>query len=117
LFSVCDTAVRVLVMTFLTSFAGDQISIADIHLAAWIARIGFLCNAAPTDSGAVAIAKLEARLGGGFALPKDFITPETERTPTAGVEAVPTKTSKLAAFWDAFSQRPSWKKWYGDGLH
>jgi glutathione S-transferase len=98
---------------------GDQVSVADMHLAAWIARVGALVGANPTDTGAIAIAKIEAKIGGGFTLPKDFgAQADTQRTPTAGAEAVsPTQTSKLAAFWDAFSQRPSWKKWYGEGLH
>jgi carbohydrate-binding DOMON domain-containing protein len=97
---------------------GDQISVADMHLAAWVARVGGLVGATPTDTGAVAIAKIEAKIGDGFTLPKDFTSsPDTQRTPTAGTEAVTTQTSKLAAFWDAFSQRPSWKKWYKDGLH
>jgi len=98
---------------------GDQISVADMHLAAWIARLGALVGATPTDTGAVVIAKLEAKIGGGFTLPKDFAAlPDIQRTPTAGVEAVAeVPISKLGAFWDAFSQRASWKKWYEGGLH
>lgn len=98
---------------------GDQISLADMHLAAWIGRLGALVGATPTDTGAVAIAKLEAKIGGGFTLPKDFAAPpDIQRTPTAGAEAVAaTQISKLAAFWDAFSQRASWKKWYEGSLH
>jgi glutathione S-transferase len=98
---------------------GDQISLADMQLGPWLARVAAISGVDVSDTGAVALAKIEARVGSGFVLPRDFESPaETQRTPTAGIEPpVPAKQARLAAFWDAIRERPSWQKVYGSGLH
>jgi glutathione S-transferase len=100
-------------------YSGDQISLADVQLGPWLARIAALSGADVNDTGSVALAKIEARVGSGFVLPRDFEgMPETQRTPTVGSEAPHlTKQAKLAAFWDAMRERPSWQKVYATGLH
>ena len=82
---------------------GDQLSVADLHLAAWMARLVTLAGGATADDGRTAVGRVEARMGGGFLLPKDH--------PVHG-----RKESKLAVFWDAMRERPSWKKIYRAGL-
>ncbi|KDQ63573.1 hypothetical protein JAAARDRAFT_29594 [Jaapia argillacea MUCL 33604] len=92
---------------------GDQISIADLHLAAYLTRVISLAGGAASDVGNVAVSKLEAQVGVKF--PKDFKGGETQRPGGAEVaQAGP--QSKLAAFWDAVKERPSWKKVYAEGL-
>lgn len=103
--------------TDVTSRPGDQISIPDLHLGPWLARIGLFAGAKATDAGAVAIAKIERYISPTFSLPKEYRHPEAQRTPTAGVESVPEDTSKLAVFWDAIKERPSWQKYYAAELH
>jgi glutathione S-transferase len=83
---------------------GDQVSIADIHLTAWLIRLVKLAGGSSADEGNRAIGLLESHLGGGFRLPKDY---EPQRAD--GDE------SKLAAFWDVMKARGSWSKVYGDG--
>ncbi|KAI0375051.1 hypothetical protein BV20DRAFT_960106 [Pilatotrama ljubarskyi] len=98
---------------------GDQLSIADLHLAAWLSRIAFLADANASDDGNTAVGKIESHIGDGFSLPKDFSVAEARRR--AGLAATGTdsteRQNKLAAFWDAIKERPSWKKVYADGLH
>jgi hypothetical protein len=96
---------------------GDQISIADLHLGPWLARVAFLSGVKASDVGSVAIAKIERHISPDFSLPKEYQLPEAQRTPTAGAETTPPNTSKLAAFWDAIKERPSWQKYYGTELH
>jgi hypothetical protein len=79
---------------------GDQISIADIHLSAWLARLVKLSGGSSSDDGNSAIAKLEAHIGGGFKLPRDSHFQQ----------------NSLAAFWDAMKVRRSWKEVYANGL-
>ncbi|KAI0639452.1 hypothetical protein C8Q77DRAFT_1081262 [Trametes polyzona] len=98
---------------------GDQLSIADLHLAAWLARIAFLSGADASEDGNTVLGKIEAHIGDGFTLPKDFSVAEARRR--AGIAATNVdsteRQNKLAAFWDAVKERPSWKKIYGNGLH
>ncbi|KAI0963625.1 hypothetical protein AcW1_000651 [Taiwanofungus camphoratus] len=98
---------------------GDQLSLADLHLAAWLARLAQLAGASAADDGARATALLEAHAGTGLALPRDFAVAEARRR--AGLpllEGVPDAVqSRLAAFWDAVRERASWKRVYADGLH
>lgn len=98
---------------------GDQISIADLHLAAWLARIAKLSGGQASDDGNTIVQKIEEHIGDSFSLPKDFSVAEARRR--AGLPATnipPTeRQARLAAFWDAIKERPSWKKIYADGLH
>lgn len=98
---------------------GDQLSIADLHLAAWITRIAFLCGATASEDGAKVVGKIEAHVGDNLTLPKDFSVGEARRR--AGLPATNIESSehqsKLAAFWDSMRERPSWKKVYREGLH
>lgn len=64
------------------------------------------------DNGKTAVEKLEARIGSGFALSKDFQGSDGLRKETGEVFQ-----SKLAVFWDAARTRPSWKKVYANGLY
>ncbi|KAI0756942.1 hypothetical protein C8Q80DRAFT_1215734 [Daedaleopsis nitida] len=98
---------------------GDQLSIADLHLAAWLARIAFLSGGTASDDGNTVIAKIEAHIGSGFTLPKDFSIAEARRRagiPVNGTESTE-QQSKLATFWDTMKERASWKKVYGTELH
>ncbi|KAJ7786284.1 hypothetical protein B0H16DRAFT_1489923 [Mycena metata] len=80
---------------------GDQLSLVDISLAAWVRSVVLLAGAAPGDDGSTAVGKLEGFVGIG--LPKDFQVVDVRRQETAAV-------SKLGGFWDAMSERASWKK-------
>ena len=94
-------------------------SLADLHLAAWLARLVSLAGGTLTDDGTSAIAKLEAHVGDGFALVKDFSVAEARRRAGLPVTDPESKErqNRLAAFWDAVRERPSFKKVYKDGLH
>ena len=98
---------------------GDQLCVADLHLAAWLARMASVAGASATDNGNTVVEKLEEHVGGGFSLPKDFSVAEARRR--AGLPALNVapneRQSRFAAFWDAIKERPSWKKLYGEGLH
>lgn len=74
------------------------------------------------DSGAVAVARLEEHVGGGFAFAKDAVpaVPASASMPrttsSQGTAPAPPKTapeSKLALLWDALAVRPSWQKVFG----
>jgi len=91
---------------------GDQFSIADLHLGGWLSRVAKLVGATKDDDGSTVVSKLEKHIGGGFVLPRDFITEQARRENTK-VD----KLTKLGAFWDALRERPSWKKVYEAGLY
>lgn len=78
-----------------------------------------LSGAAAGDSGNAVVAKIEEHIGGSLGLPQDLSVAEARRR--AGLPAThvsPTeRQARLAAFWDAIKERPSWKKVYQDGLH
>ncbi|KAG5639225.1 hypothetical protein H0H81_005299 [Sphagnurus paluster] len=80
---------------------GDQLSLADLHLASWLARIVSLSGGTYEDDGQTAIGKLETHIGDGFGLVKD---------------AEEESKSKLCVFWDAVRGRGSWKRVYGEGI-
>ena len=88
-------------------------------MAAWLARIAKLAGATASDNGNTIVKKLEAHIGGTFKLPEDFAVAEARRR--AGLPAgnvLPTdRQTRIAAFWDAMKERPSWKKVYANGLH
>ncbi|KZT65595.1 hypothetical protein DAEQUDRAFT_697049 [Daedalea quercina L-15889] len=98
---------------------GDQVSLADLHLAAWLARLVSLSGGTLADDGTTVIGKLEAHVGDGFTLVKDFSVAEARRR--AGLTVTDPESNercnRLAAFWDAVKERPSFKKVYKDGLH
>lgn len=94
-------------------------SIVDLHLAAWLARVAKLSGATAEDDGNTATAKIENHIGHGFGLPKDVSIVEARRRaglPPVNVQPHETQ-NRFAAFWDAVKERPSWKKVYGHGLH
>lgn len=98
---------------------GDQLSLADLHLAAWLARLVMLSGGSISDDGNTAIGKLEAHITDGFSLQKDLSVAEARRR--AGLPIPDPETSerqnRLAAFWDTIKERPSFKKVYTEGLH
>ncbi|CDO71605.1 hypothetical protein BN946_scf184911.g75 [Trametes cinnabarina] len=98
---------------------GDQLSIADLHLAAWLTHIAFLVGANADEDGNTVIGRIEAHVGDGFNLPKDFSVAEARRRAGLAASNVDSteRQSKLAAFWDAIKERASWKKVYANGLH
>ncbi|KAI0076077.1 hypothetical protein K474DRAFT_1663475 [Panus rudis PR-1116 ss-1] len=98
---------------------GDQMSLADLHLAAFFFRLAKLAGASAEEDGDTVVGKLETHIGGGFHLPKELSVAETRRRvglPATNVQPGD-RQNKFAAFWDAIKERPSWKKVYGGGLH
>ena len=106
---------KCVLLTFHFSRAGEQVSIVDVHLAAWLHELVTLSGGSARDSGAAAIARLEEHVGGGFAFAKDVVIPLPGATTDGSVPA-PTTTAakaKLAVLWDALASRPSWQKVFG----
>ncbi|KAF8905560.1 hypothetical protein CPB84DRAFT_1676689 [Gymnopilus junonius] len=91
---------------------GDQFSIADLHLGGWLSRVAKLAGATKEDDGSTVVSKLEKRIGGGFGLPRDFITEQARRE-----NSKTDRVTKVGAFWDALRERGSWKKVYETGLY
>ncbi|THH19728.1 hypothetical protein EW146_g1481 [Bondarzewia mesenterica] len=93
---------------------GDQFSIADIHIVAWLAWLIKLSGGSTMDNGADAIRKLEQHVGGGFRLPKDAFPPSSQAPSSEGTTPTnPVAQAKLSIIWDNVKERPSWKKVYG----
>jgi len=89
---------------FIGPFAlGEQVSIVDVHLAAWLHELVILSGGSTRDSGAEAMARLEKHVGGGFTFAKDA----APSTTTVG-------EGKLAVVWETLASRPSWRKVFGD---
>ena len=99
-------------------YTGDQVSLADLHLAAWLTRIAKLAGATASDDGNTVTSKIEAHVG-ELQLPKDFSVTEARRRAGLPPGNVGTndRQNRFAAFWDAMKERPSWKKVYAEGLH
>lgn len=98
---------------------GDQLSLADLHLAAWLARLVKLSGGTISDDGNTAIGRIEAHTGPAFSLPKDLSVAEARRRAGLPIPDADSneRQNRLAAFWDAVKERPSFKKVYAEGLH
>jgi len=115
---------------------GDQLSLADVHLAVWLARIAHISGALPSDDGNSVIEKIEGLVGIKFV--KDVSIVEARRRAGLGSSVKfpgegktdgavsqtiqpstdrSLKQSRLATFWETIKERPSWKKVYEAGLH
>ncbi|KAF8640490.1 hypothetical protein AX17_000153 [Amanita inopinata Kibby_2008] len=90
---------------------GDQYSIADVHLAAWLARVMKLAKVEVGDEGNAAIAKLEKRIGS-----EGFLA-QNSKWGTAEGDDGRAQETKLGTFWNAVKGRESWKRVYKEGLH
>ncbi|KAJ7225537.1 hypothetical protein GGX14DRAFT_639472 [Mycena pura] len=82
---------------------GDQLSTADVSLAAWMRKVVILAGGTAGNDGATAISTLESYIG--FTLAKNYQAVDAREKEVAMV-------SKLEAFWQAMSSRSSWKKMY-----
>ncbi|KAH9178693.1 hypothetical protein EDB89DRAFT_1927998 [Lactarius sanguifluus] len=98
---------------------GEQISIVDVHLAAWLHELVTLSGGDTRDNGIAAISRLEAHVGGGFTLAKDAVTavpamaPRSGSNPATPATAIEPPKPKLAVLWDTLTERPSWQKVFG----
>ncbi|KAI0308231.1 hypothetical protein B0F90DRAFT_1681198 [Multifurca ochricompacta] len=99
---------------------GEQISIVDVHLAAWLHELVILSGGTAQDSGVVAMSRLEEHVGGGFAFAKEGVSeaPTAAGATTSSDGSTPAlattgSKSKLAALWDALAGRPSWQNVFG----
>ncbi|KAI0296168.1 hypothetical protein BC826DRAFT_908571 [Russula brevipes] len=96
---------------------GEQISIVDVHLAAWLRALVTLSGGSIRDSGTAAIARLEEYVGGRAAFTKDMVTASATRTMDSdGSATAPTTTTsrpRLAVLWDALATRSSWQQVFG----
>lgn len=82
-------------MSYLTQrVIGEQISLADLHLVGWLARLLSVIGVVGEEDGETAVNKLNKTVGLGEV-----------------------KDSKLAIFWDSVKERKSFKKVYGKGLY
>ncbi|KAL7409646.1 hypothetical protein BDY24DRAFT_402531 [Mrakia frigida] len=80
---------------------GDQVSLADLHLIAWLARVVFLSQGGPTSAGLDALERQIAGHGAGGP------------TDQASLKVGP----KVKAFWNSWIGRDSFKSVYVNGLH
>lgn len=86
------------------TFTGDQLSLVDLHLGAWFARILHLIRAPYTPSG-----KITAEYVGFDSLQ------ETIRRNTGDVDFI--VSGKIRDLCVAIMNRKSWQNVYKDGLH
>ena len=96
-------------------YAGDQLSITDLHLGPWFIHVASLLGCSLADDGDEVLTRLEARIGNQFAFPRNFqllAVPDLHSNPTEEV-SLGEKRAKLAVYWDVLRARPSWKKVYG----
>ncbi|KAJ3823376.1 hypothetical protein EV361DRAFT_1020387 [Lentinula raphanica] len=91
---------------------GEQYSIADPHLTAWLTTVVLLAGGDVSDNGNVIIEKLEKHIGSNLVLSK-VIAVEAPRTDTER----PMARTKLGMYWDTVKERPSWKQIYGNKVH
>ncbi|KAJ7293555.1 hypothetical protein C8J57DRAFT_1269344 [Mycena rebaudengoi] len=87
---------------------GDQLSLADLHLCAFLQRLVVLAGGSAQDDGSTAVGRVESAIGDGFVLAKDFQVVDVRRKESAAV-------SRVAGFWDAMRERVSWNQ-VGDVL-
>jgi hypothetical protein len=99
---------------------GDQFSLADVHLMAWLARLLAVVKGlpgAPDDELEALDAALKHEVCGGTAVgPK--VRPQ-KAAPLAAVahHADLLSPNKLSAYWKTLKTRPSYAAVYGEGLH
>ncbi|KAJ3987812.1 hypothetical protein F5890DRAFT_1551126 [Lentinula detonsa] len=91
---------------------GEQYSIADPHLTAWLATLILLAGGDANDNGNVAIEKLGKHIGSSLVLSK-VVASEAPRTDAERTSA----RTKLGLYWDTVRERPSWKKVYGNRVN
>lgn len=82
-------------------------------MTAWLARVVSLAGGTASDNGITVTEKLEKHMGSSLALPTNSEGPGSR--PAAAEQ--PSAKTKLAVYWDAVKERPSWKKVYANGLH
>ena len=92
---------------------GDQISVADVHIFAWMVQVVRVCGGSLNLDGDGAVRAVEKHVGNGFVLPEDFLT--SPMVAGAGSDEKPRVRSRLAVFWDAMKERASSKRLYGSG--
>jgi glutathione S-transferase len=99
---------------------GEQISIVDVHLGAWLHELVTLSGGDARGNGIAAISRLEEYIGGGFALAKEdavpavsAAAPRPSSNPVTSAKGTEPPKSKLAVLWDALTERPSWQKVFG----
>jgi len=73
--------------------SGDQFSISDVHLIAWLARVLHLSGATAEDDGPSAVAKLAHRV------------------------KLEGELGRVGEYWEAARGRGGWQRVYGAGLH
>ncbi|KAF9056606.1 hypothetical protein BJ165DRAFT_1434842 [Panaeolus papilionaceus] len=78
---------------------GDQISVADLHIAGWLSCVASLVGATNSDDGKTAVKKIEEYIGNGYSIEGN------------------SKKSKIEGFWDGLKERESWKSVYSGGLY
>ena len=100
---------------------GDQFSLADVHLMAWLARLLAVVKglpAAPDDELEALDAALKHEVCGGTAVgPK--VRPQKAALHSLRWQhhADLLSPNKLSAYWKTLKTRPSYAAVYGEGLH
>ena len=90
---------------------GDQISLVDLHLGAWLTRLFFLAGAPlpPVQKTPVLGDVVETQYPGYTDLEDTIRTHTKDRAFVLG--------PKIREFWNALKDRDSWAKVYANGLH
>lgn len=93
--------------------AGDQLSLADLHLGAWFTRLLYVSGAPSPTSSSQTTPKADGPIQAeysGFKKLEDSI-----RIHTGDEEFL--LGSKIRTFFELLKDRESWKQVYADGLH
>ena len=101
---------------------GDQMSLADVHLMAWFARIVSVAEQKAQVAGTASIASSGAAVSGASTASgpaKDLEALElllkSDACSASGASCV--LGPKVKAYWQALQVRPSFQQIYKDGLH